>query len=516
MRRMTFIANPWILVLVLATMGVSPCAAEPSAEPEAAVDTSIVVTVDDPNLAGPRDSIGMSSAAPNLGVQIFGPRRLTIDKGALYTVKLTNPSRSIVEQVLVSIAAPDWAEISDVWASSGFTAEAREGYGYLWRFPAVEPGADHELRLLIVPHKSEALKLDVTWNCAPPVVQSPIQVDEPELRVAIHGAHDVICGRPQLYTVELENVGTGDADNVQVQIAGVNDQRLLASERVELLKPGEKRTLELTLTVRDLGATSIVAQARCGEVSAKAQREIVVRRPQLDLAIAVPRNQYAGSTATAEVAIENPGDASASEIDLVITLPEGATLLSASHDLARGNKPNEHHCRLDEVPAGGSESITLRYKIVAQGQYAIAAQAVAKDNLATAANAPITVVATPNLAIEVVGMPGPIEVGTPTTYLIELRNRGTCATEALELLVSFTDGLDPSAEGEWQQAAPGKISLRPKPIEPGQIATYRVVANPTKAGNHRVRVEAHDRPLGVRLTQEVGTLFYSDAELAPQ
>ena len=58
----------------------------------------------------------------------------------------------------------------------------------------------------------------VRWSFAPPDATTHVQVQEPKLQMALAGPQDVLYGETKVYTITLSNPGTGDAENVVLNL----------------------------------------------------------------------------------------------------------------------------------------------------------------------------------------------------------------------------------------------------------------------------------------------------------
>jgi hypothetical protein len=117
-----------------------------------------------------------------------------------------------------------------------------------------------------------------------------------------------------------------------------------------------------------------------------------------------------------------------------------------------------------------------------------------------------------DLTLDLSDPAGPVPVGSEAAYQVRVENRGTKSAEGVEVVVYFSEGIEPVAvEGARAQTAPGQVLFDKIPsLAPGQDLTLQIKAKAEKAGNHICRVEVHCKPLGVRLVSEETTRFYGD------
>ena len=90
------------------------------------------------------------------------------------------------------------------------------------------------------------------------------------------------------------------------------------------LQPGETRRLELVLTAEAAGKVTNLMTARADaglQVQASCEFEVIA--PDLQVTVEGPKKRYLERPAKYQVSIDNPGTASAKEVQLTTQLPKG-------------------------------------------------------------------------------------------------------------------------------------------------------------------------------------------------
>ena len=123
----------------------------------------------------------------------------------------------------------------------------------------------------------------MTWKLKSVSAMAQIEVEEPKLRMSVVGPADIRFGDTKLYSITVSNPGTGDAENVMLQLLPMNGGSGTAGEReLGTLKAGTQRTVEVELTARQAGDLAIRALALAdGGLRAEGNQPVRVRRPNL-------------------------------------------------------------------------------------------------------------------------------------------------------------------------------------------------------------------------------------------
>ena len=467
--------------------------------------------------AAPADNVMFTRTSPILSVETSGPRKISVGKEAAYKVLVKNAGDVPAADVIVSIAVPEFAEVVDTIATAGSTqpaTEGREADGLQWRLGSLAPHAKEELTLQIVPHKSQSFDLAVRWTQSPQASAATVEVQEPKLEMSLTGAKEVLFGEKQLYKIAMSNPGTGDAENVVIHLMPLTpSDKSVASHRIGTIKAGASKVVEVELIARQSGHLSIKAEATAsGDLKALLAEDILVRRPGLQLAVAGPKVQYAGTPAAYEMRVTNPGDAAARHIQVVCKLPPQAEYVSATGAGQLNAARSEVTWTLDGLQAGGEETFVLKCALNAAGANRVEAGAAADGDLKETALASTQVEMVADLVLDVSDPTGPIPIGQEMAYEVKVRNRGTKAAEAVEITAYFSKGIEPiSVEGARFEISPGTVVIQAiGSLDAGQEVVYKVKARAEQPGNHRFRAELNCKQLGTKLTQEETTLFYGD------
>ncbi|MGC3968530.1 MAG: hypothetical protein QM775_14465 [Pirellulales bacterium] len=260
-----------------------------------------------PSAEGGRQS-GVLTAfnSPEITVETVGPRRISIGREATYRVVVRNRGQTDARQVVVSMGLPQSAEIVELHGTSGHTTSADEhaaGKPLEWRIETLSARAEEELTLVLIPRRSETFDLQIGWTCSPALAVAAIEVEEPQLHMAISGPSEVTFGEQRLYKLTVSNPGTGTAENVELQLMplspGDGDP---VAHRIGSLKAGDSLSVEVELTARQAGKVQIRTEATAaGGLKSAAVTDVVVRRAALEVAVAAPKMLFAGVPGNYEV-----------------------------------------------------------------------------------------------------------------------------------------------------------------------------------------------------------------------
>lgn len=468
-----------------------------------------------PQPTAPAANVLLSNSGPALSFQTAGPRKIMIGKRATYRVKMINKGSIEANNVICSIQLPSWAEVSAEAATTGtHRVDPSEAAGNIvrWTIDSIKAGGDETLTLAVVPRDGRPFDLAVGWAFAPDKTMAQIEVQEPKLELALNGSEEVLYGDKEVLTVTLSNPGTGDVENVVLNLVPLSSkQQITGSRDIGTIKAGQRKSIELELTAHQAGRLLVKAMAFADDgLRSEASHEVLVRRANLDVAVMGPPRHYAATTATYKVRVENTGDAVADTTSAVASLPAGAKFLSSTDGGKFEQKRGQVEWSVGSLRPGAVRVFEFQCELNSAGDNRVDVQCRAATDLSVAKSVTTHVEALADLKLYVNDPQGAIAVGDNAEYEVRVINRGTKVAENVRVVGYFSEGIEPeSVSGGKGEVMTGQVELEPiAMIQPGQEVVFRIAARASSAGDHVFRAELQCQAPQTRLATEEWTKFY--------
>jgi len=226
--------------------------------------------------------------------------------------------------------------------------------------------------------------------------------------------------------------------------------------------------------------------------------------------------QFVDAEVGYKIHVRNMGNAAAKNVKIAAALPSGVKYVAASKGGRLSQAGSEVAWTLAALPPAGEEDLTMTCLLKQSGPHRLQVASTADGELTASGEALTQVEAVADLRLDVVDPAGPVAVGAETAYEINVRNRGTKSAEDIDVVVYFSQGVEPTtAEGGPYKMAPGQVVFERIPsIAAGKTVPLKVRAKGQSPGNHIFRAEVYCKPLGSRLVSEETTHFYGTTEIA--
>jgi hypothetical protein len=463
------------------------------------------------------DMLLIENLSPVLAVQTRGPRTIVVGKPAAYVVDVANRSDVAAKDVVVRMNIPQWVEVAQQSPTTG-AVEVRpddSGNGVLsWRVDRLNGRTQEKLMLNLIPRGNRALDLGVTWTFSPARSITQIQVQEPKLQLSVVGPQDVMFGDTKVYTITVSNPGTGDAEDVVLNLLPlVPGERTGGVRKLGTIPAGTRQTMDVELTARQTGRLEVRAEVTGdGGLMARGQQEVLVRRAALEVQVEGPPTKYAGTPAHYAVRVTNTGDAVASEVLVMANLPPGAKDVTSSDGGSFDAGAGQVQWNLGMLRPGASRALELTGTLMSAGENRLDVRSIAAGDLNAVGSAVTQVESLADLKLFVNDPPGAVAVGAEVVYEVRIMNRGTKAAENIQVFGYFSEGIEPLGVAGWKgQLNEGEVIMQVIPrLGAGQEMLLRITAQASRAGDHVFRTELECNEPETKLAVEEWTRFYGD------
>ena len=463
----------------------------------------------------------VTNQAPAITSDIRGPKQIAIGREASYRVRLQNLGASAAEAVMATVRIPSWAEVVNTTVTNGLVRQlAADGSAATleWQIPRLDAQANETLNIDLIPRASRPLELGVAWTHDPVRTRTIVEVQEPKLHLEVTGPEEVLFGQSHVYRLTLTNPGTGVAENAHINLLPPGGgEETVSTFEVGNLAAGATKTAEVELTAREAGKLSVQAVAVAeGDFKSEAKKELFCRKPELEVDWRGPETQYAGTAATYFFRVRNPGTASADDVSVRVSLPQGAEFVSASDGHVLDKAKREVAWRVGSLGPGDDCYMELRTTVNTPGENKLSIiAATAAGDLTDSKFGVTKVVALADLKLDMTDPAGPVAVGDEAVYEIRVTNRGASAAEDVNVVGLFSAGVEPEAvDGAPYTVSDGRVTFRTiSKLPAGQNVLLEIRAKASEAGTHVFRAEVLCRDLEIKLASEETTRFYDSRAL---
>lgn len=465
------------------------------------------------NKSGVPVSGEVASQVPAISVEWIRRSDINVGQECALELLVKNNGSSPASQIEVDAFFP-----SSVRLTSVDPKPAQATDRLTWTFEQLAAGAEHKIAVKLVPSRRGELATSAQVRLTG-TSSAMFRVEEPLLKLAVKGPAEVQVGDPATQTITITNPGTGVAHDVVIEaeipegLEYAKGKKLLME--VGSINPGETQTVRLALTATKGGHHQLNINARSSsDAAASASCAVDCVAPELQLAIEGPGLRYKGRSAKYTITVTNAGAVPTSNVRIAQVVPDGFKFVSAD----KGGK-YESTRRAIQWFAGRVEpkqtlTFSCELQAVTLGEFSHIVQAISDAGVKAETRKGCSIEGSASLAMEIVDLDDPVEVGNETAYEIKVRNDGSKAASNVSITCELPTGVDVlSAKGPADSLTENRLIVFKglKELAPGQMATYRVHIRGTEEGNHRIRVRLTSDSIQEPLLLEEQTKFYSDA-----
>jgi uncharacterized repeat protein (TIGR01451 family) len=494
----------------------------------------------------------MDPPTPSVSLHVRAPAVSAPGQEIDYRILVENPSKSAAHHVMVRAPLP--ANAAFVRASP--EPSSHEGQ-VIWELGTLQTGTSKKLLLTLKP--SDANDVDVTARvqfehgesvrtrigaaaplplpsapatptppAMPPAAAPPAAVPKAVLRLRKTGPTQAPLNDIIQFHLEVTNVGTADAVNVEVRDSlpsglqylprpGEQAGSNLTWPAVAALRPGKTWRTEYSAIAKEVGDQENVAQVTAGEgLREMASWKVRVHEPKLAVAVTRPQKALLNAPTKYEITISNNGVVALTGVEVFDELPEGATFVSASD----GGRPQDGriHWLLGEAPPGRSRSVTVELKVAKESEVVNRVTAKADRGVTAHAEATTQFEGAAGIHVEI-DSKDKLPVGGEGDYVIRVMNHGNGAAKNLQLTAVVPEQMQVVSKGDATEAVQEKQTFTFAPLAvlaAGQEKTYKLHIKAMRAGEVKLIVELKTDDLATPLHEEEATTIFGESAAVAQ
>ncbi len=488
-----------------------PTYAQRTAADESAITpTPGIATAD--GTGRPGESILEGLQTPALTIQKLAPPEIQVGKKTHFAIRVQNNSQRTAHNVVVSDVVPLGTQLIGTSPKANVS-----GAQVHWDLGTLSVGEERLVEMELMPTEEGEVGSVATVTFASQA-SATTRCTRPQLALRLSSEPRVMIGDKQLVQIELSNPGTGDATNVMLLESipeGVTHEAGPALEfEIGTLPAGETRKIDLMLHAEAAGLVDNLMTARADanlQVQANCQFEVIA--PALKVSVEGPTKRVLERPATYAVSVDNPGTASAREVQLITQLPRGMQFVSANNMGEYDAATHSVHWSLAELPANQRGTVELTALAVEPGdqklQFATRAQQGLEDRIETH----VLVEGIVALSFDVQDVDDAIAVGEETSYEVRVTNEGTKTATNVQVVAAIPPGLQAKpSQGDARYTIQGdRVVFAPLPqLAPKAEATLRFGVQSLRAGDHRVSLQVTTDEVREPIVTVESTQVYSD------
>lgn len=459
--------------------------------------------------ASPGERGSEGPQAPSLQLTKRAPEEVRIGRPATFTMTIKNVGTALARQVQVVDVVPNGTQ----FVAAQPPIQPDSNGELIWDLGDLPPGNERIIQLQLLPEAEGEIGSVASVTFAA-VAGVRTLATQPKLVLSHNVVEQVLLSKNFYVQLKLTNEGSGAADNVSLEADLPANLKCSAGSQIvaniKTLKPGESKTIDLPLQAIDPGEAQIQLRVLAEDEEFSNQSvSLMVTAPQLQVAINGPTKRFIERQARYSMKVENIGNASATNLDLIVQLPKGfrfnGTGQKGQYDAAR----HAVLWSLEELPAGIAAEVELDVIPVEMGNQPLLFQATADLNAQSKTEATINVEGLSELSFSIADDNDPVEIDGETTYSVKVTNSGTRADAQVQLVVELPQGatLVGEPEGPAQSTVTGnQIVFAPlASMKAKDEVEYQFTIRWTEEGQQILRARVTSQNRSVPVTQEEST-----------
>lgn len=453
--------------------------------------------------------IRSSSAAPVAVIDVKAPEFVNVNEAATIQINIRNPGKTLLQDMKLIATLPANVKVE---SKSGTIVDN----DCLFKINSLQPGESRQMAMSVVTDVKQPLGIETALVMSN---RSQIQVDirEPKLVVSIEGPQQANIGTTATHVITVANTGDGIARQVNL-IADIPAALKIIQkdgfESPKSLRPGEKAQARIVTIPQAPGGAQVSFSAEGVSCIAEASTALLkVTQPELRIDAIGPDMNFVDRDGIYTIKVDNPGEVDIHNVSVEFTIPEGLKITTISRQARMNGEQRTLTWEFDKVTPQTEELIQLKAVATNEGEKLCRIR-VASDETNGKEVALKTLIATrANLSIQMQNIGGPVKVGTETTFIVVVENRGNNVANNLEIEVQLPKGMRPAnpKDGVADEQA-NAILFADSDLQPGKTREFRFTAIGVEKGEHIVRSALQTAGSKQRIIVENSVYVYEPAQ----
>jgi uncharacterized repeat protein (TIGR01451 family) len=280
------------------------------------------------------------------------------------------------------------------------------------------------------------------------------------------------------------------------------------------LKPGEPREITYRCVARSGGTYRCEALLEGeGGLKATSSAEVRIVQPSLEVEVAGPKMRYLGRKAVYTITLSNPGDASATQVNVSHAVPAGFKFVSADAGGRFDLAGRTVRWAVGELPAGETKELKCELMATATGEFTHSVVGTGARGVRAEASTATCVEGLSALSMVVIDSDDPVEVGTETTYEVRVTNTGSKDETDVKVVCTIPPQFEFKAAtgpGRFEVAGGEVVFDAVKTLKARADATYKVTLTAKEKGDARFKATLTAGGLSEPVMKQESTRVYAD------
>ncbi|MFL5342077.1 MAG: CARDB domain-containing protein [Gemmataceae bacterium] len=449
---------------------------------------------------------------PAVSLEWIGPPAAKVGQPADYSIVVRNVCNIPVQQVLVRVRMPQGLNV----VATEPKAVTEESV-LMWDVGTLLPKQERNLQMkLVSPTRGDiGCQAWVTFTGASAM---KIRVREPKLLIKASGPEKVLVGDACTFVLTVSNPGDHPAEQVKIHAELSEGLESVRGPKVDFdigpLGAGETRSVQVLCATKTGGDQKCEAIAEAADgLKAADKAAVSVMMPRIDLEVLGPKLRYLDRKATYKFKVTNPGDAPAANVTVSDLVPPGFKFLTATEGGRHDFSTRTVTWFLGEIGPGQSREVLMEVLCVNKGVHNHKVTTTASRGLKLEQEVTTKVEGLSAIALEMIDLDDPVEVGADETYEIRITNTGTQTETDVKLICTIPDKMTfKNATGPTKFTQTGnEIVFEPiARLAPRADAIFRVTVKCNTPGVVNFKSRITSTLLVEPVHKEEATRIYSD------
>ncbi len=421
---------------------------------------------------------------PSVTTEIVAPEYVNVGEMANIKIKIANQGTTAINGLELKAIVAGSSKVNPV---GGVIQEGTCSF----EINSLKPGERRNLVIEVTPEEKQRVEIDTQLVVAKRG-QIAVGVRQPELVLSVTGPDEGIVGASTTHLVTISNNGDGIARDVRLEANFPEELKFLKQvglSKPKTLLPGQKMQVEVLSVPQAPGMTGLtfVATGK-GSKTDPTKAELRVAQPELRIATVGPDMNFVERDGIYTITIDNAGEVDVNNVQVEFAIPGGVKVNTISRPAKMDARRNTLTWNFEKIDAATQQVIQIKSIANEEGEKISSITIDSDETTEKTISLTTMIVTRADLSIRMKTVGGPVQVGTPTDFIVYIENRGSNMANESQIEIQLPEGLRPSRpeEGIVDKAA-NVVKFSDANLKPGETREFKFSALAVSEGEQIVR-----------------------------
>lgn len=448
---------------------------------------------------------------PQLRMTTLGPQQANIHRPSQFRFRVINDGPAVAEGVNLAIDISGSGRVVSTFPEGG----VQQTEAVYFRVGDMKVGEIKEFGFEFQADQAGPINVNPRLTTSS-TSKFTANVTAPKVDIDIQGEQSFVVGQKISQRVEIRNDGQEIVRNIVVRHACTPSNAFQnvaiadGQQIIDAILPGQSRWVDVYATAVQQGNATMKIVVDGENVRGSSAKQLSFMQSQLTAVIQGPELTYLNSMGTYAIRVSNDQGRDLENVRIRASLPLGMVVKVVDRKAEFDAASSSIAWTIPKLEAGQTETIPFKATLSQFGQHMVKISVSNDAGAMTHAQMTTQAVGRADIDLKVITNPEPIEIGSMTSVIVQIQNRGTQPANDVAVNVTLPDTIKGIESADFLMSDQ-EVTFDTFRLAPGQTQNLTIPIKCETAGDHIIRASVQSSASSKAIAAENSLFFFSNS-----